>query len=66
MLKKNTNLLLHCSFIGLHLFYSKYNKLTELNNLQEMDEIVELSYNYYFIIKEQYNDFLKLKKSDRI
>lgn len=27
-----------------------------------MDEIVELSYNYYFIIKEQYNDFLKLKK----
>ena len=27
-----------------------------------MNEIVELSYNYYFIIKEQYNDFLKLKK----
>jgi hypothetical protein len=27
-----------------------------------VDEIVELSYNYYFIIKEQYNDFLKLKK----
>ena len=60
--KKNTNLLLHCSFISLHLFYNKYNKLPELNNLQEMDEIVELSYNYYFIINEQYNDFLKLKK----
>ena len=60
--KKNTNLLLHCSFIGLHLFYSNYNKIPELNNLQEVEEIVELSYNYYLIIKEQYNDCLKLKK----
>lgn len=64
--KKNTNLLLHCSFIGLHLFYSKYNKIPELNNLKEVDEIVELSYNYYLIIKEQYNDCLKLKKKKMI
>ena len=64
--KKNSNLLLHCSFIGLHFFYSKYNKLPELNNLHEVEEIVELSYNYYLIIKQQYNDYLKIKKKKTI
>ena len=64
--KKQSNLLLHCSFIGLHFFYTKYNRLPELNNLKEVDEIVELSYNYYYIIKEKYNDCLKLKRKKTI
>lgn len=64
--KKNANILLHCSFIGLHFFYNKYNKLPELNNLKEVEETVELSYNYYTIIKKQYNDCLKLKKKKTI
>ena len=66
-LKKNfTNILLHCAFVGLHLYYSINNKLPELNNLERINEIVELSHNYYLIIKEKYIDNLKIKKRKNI
>jgi ubiquitin-activating enzyme E1 len=60
--KKNSNVLLHCAFVGLHLYYNKYNRLPELNNLKQVEEIVELSKNYYKAIKKDYVEFLKIKK----
>jgi ubiquitin-activating enzyme E1 len=60
--KKSSNILLHCAFVGLHIYYSNYNKLPALNDLTQAKEIVELSKQYYFIIKEKYPDYLKLKK----
>ena len=60
--KKSSNILLHCTFIGLHFFFSKYFKLPELNNLKEIEEIVDFSSQYFNIIKEKHNDYLKIKK----
>jgi ubiquitin-activating enzyme E1 len=64
--KKSSNILLHCAFVGLHIYYSNYNKLPALNDLTQAKEIVELSKQYYFIIKEKYPDYLKLKKKNII
>jgi len=60
--KKKSNILLHCAFVGLHFYYSIYNKLPELNNLIQIEEIVELSNKYYLILKEKYKEYLKVKK----
>ena len=60
--KKKSNILLHCAFVGLHFYYSIYNKLPELNNLKQIEEIVELSNKYYLILKEKYIEYLKVKK----
>ena len=62
--KKKSNILLHCTYVGLHIYYSSYNILPELNDLEEVDKIVELSKNYYLILREKYIDYLKLKKID--
>ena len=43
--KKNSNILLHCSFVGLHKYYSFKGKLPELNNLEQVNEILELFRN---------------------
>ena len=64
--KKSSNILLHCAFVGLHIYYSNYNKLPALNDLAQAKEIIELSKQYYFIIKEKYPDYLKLKKKNII
>ena len=64
--KKYTNILLHCAFIGLHFYYSIYSKLPELNNLKEVEEIVNISKKYYLTIKEKYNDYLKIKRKNKI
>ena len=60
--KSKSNILLHCAFVGLHIYYSIYNFLPELNNLKQVKEIVELSKNYYFILKEKYNNYLSIKR----
>ena len=60
--KKKSNVLLHCAFVGLHFYYSIYNKLPELNNLTQVEEVVELSNKYYFILREKYIEYLKVKK----
>ena len=64
--KKKCNLLLHCAFIGLHIYYSINHKLPELNNLDHVNEIVELSHKYYLIIKSKNIDYLKIKKKNQI
>ena len=60
--KKSSNVLLHCAFVGLHFYYTIYNKLPELNNLKQVDEIIELSKKYYLIIKQKYIDYSLIKK----
>lgn len=60
--KKYFNILLHCSFVGLHKYYSFKNKLPELNNFEEINEIIELCYNYYLEIKKNNLDYLIIKK----
>ena len=64
--KKKSNILLHCAFVGLHFYYSINNKLPELNDLEQVNEIVELSHNYYLIIKQKNIDYLKIKKKKKI
>lgn len=59
--KKKSNVLLHCAFVGLHLYYSIYNELPELNNLEKVDKIINLSENYFRIIKEKYENQLKIR-----
>ena len=64
--KKYFNILLHCSFVGLHKYYSIKNKLPELNNFEEINEIIELCYNYYLEIKKNNLDYLIIKKKNKI
>ena len=45
--KKNVNQLLHCVFVGLHQYYTFNNKLPNLNDLKKVNEVVELSYQFY-------------------
>ena len=59
--KKKSNILLHCAFVGLHLYYNIYNNLPELNNLEQVEEIVKLSKSYYLVLKKQYTDYLTIK-----
>ena len=62
-LKKNkTNILLHCAFIGLHLYYLKYNELPELNNLEKTNELISLSEDYYKILKKEFENHLNIKE----
>lgn len=60
--KNKSNILLHCAFVGLHLYYSIYNELPELNNLEQIDKIIKFSGNYYKIIREQFENHLKIKE----
>lgn len=60
--KKKSNILLHCAFVGLHFYYSIYHQLPELNNLNQVEIVVELSKKYYLILREKYVDYLKIKK----
>ena len=64
--KKNSNILLHCSFVAIHHFFDLYEKLPDLNNLEEINIIKEFSYKYYLEIKEKYLDYLKIKKKNNI
>lgn len=59
--KKKSNILLHCAFVGLHLYYNIYNNLPELNNLEQVEEIVKLSKSYYLVLNKQYTDYLTIK-----
>lgn len=62
-LKKNkSNALLHCAFVGLHLYYRINNELPNLNDLKEVDKIIEFSENYYKILKSKYENHLKYKE----
>ena len=64
--KKNSNILLHCSFVGLHHYFNLYEKLPELNNLENVNTIIEFSYKYYLEIKEKYIEYLYNKKKHLI
>ena len=62
-LKKNkTNILLHCAFVSLHIYYTKYNTLPELNNFEQINELIKLSEDYYKIIKKEFESHLKIKE----
>ncbi len=61
--KAKSNILLHCAFVGLHIYYSSYGILPELNNLEQIKDIVELSKKYYLILSEKYEECLKIKQN---
>jgi ubiquitin-activating enzyme E1 len=48
--KFGRNELLHCGFLGVNKFFNKENRLPELNNEKEVDEVVKLA-------KELYEEF---------
>lgn len=62
MRKNKTNILLHCAFVALHLYYYNYGELPELNQLEKLDELIILSENYYTILRKQFEDHLKVKE----
>ena len=66
-LKKNkTNILLHCAFVSLHLYYLKYNSLPKLNNLEQLEEIINLSENYYKVLRKEFENHLKIKEKRKM
>jgi len=60
--KNKTNILLHCAFVALHLYYYNYGELPELNQLEKLDELIKLSENYYTILRKQFEAHLKVKE----
>lgn len=64
--KKNSNILLQCAFVGLHKYFGLKCVLPELNELEQVKEIVDLSYQYYLEIKEKNIELLKIKKKNKI
>ena len=64
--KKNSNILLHCAFIGIHHYYNLYQKLPELNDLKQVNLIMEFAYKFYLEIKEKHAKYLYIKKKKKI
>ena len=64
--KKKSNILLHCSFVGLHHYFNLYDKLPELNNLEDVSQVIEFSYKYYLEIKEKYTEYLYIKRKKEL
>ncbi len=65
-LKKNkSNILLHCSFVGLHFYYFNYGKLPELNNLEQLDELIKITKNYFTLLQKEFQTFLKFKEKKK-
>ena len=60
--KNKTNILLHCAFVALHLYYYNHGELPELNQLEKLDELIILSKNYYTILRKQFEAHLKVKE----
>ena len=66
-LKKNkTNILLHCAFVALHMYYLNNNSLPELNNLDQVEKLINLSENYYKVLKQEFEKYLKVKEKRKI
>ena len=60
--KLNENDLLHCGIVALHHYKDKYNKLPELNNLEEAKEVLNLAKKYYEESINKNLDWIKNKK----
>ena len=66
-LKKNkNNILLHCAFVSLHIYYLKYNSLPELNNFEQVEEIIKLSEDYYKVLRQEFEKYLKIKEKRKV
>lgn len=60
--KKGNNQLLHCGIIALHQFYSKYQKLPEINDIEEGKEIIKITKDIFNLcLKNNINGLKKLK-----
>ena len=64
--KIKSNVLLHCAFVGLHFYYCMNNKLPELNDLKQVEEVIDLCHKYYLVIKEKNSNYLKIKRKNKI
>jgi hypothetical protein len=42
------------------------NKLPELNDLKQVEEVIDLCYKYYLVIKEKNANYLKIKRKNKI
>lgn len=60
--KKNANQLLHCAFVGLHQYYTLNNKLPNLNDLEKVNEVIDLSYKFYEKISKANLQWIKAMK----
>ena len=60
-MKKNLIFYFIVLFLGLDLYYS-LNELPELNDLEKVDKIIKLSENYFKIIKEKYESYLRINQ----
>ena len=63
--KKGNNQLLHCGIIALHQFYSKYQKLPEINDIEEGKEIIKITKDIFNLcLKNKYKWIEKVKSFD--
>ena len=60
--KIKSNVLLHCAYVDLHFYYCMNNKLPELNDLKQVEEVIDLWYKFYLVIKEKNANYLKIKE----
>lgn len=63
--KKDRNCQLHCFFLSIQKFFDNYQKLPDINDENQAEEIVNFSKEYYNLFKEKNNKlFLKSKSLD--
>ena len=63
--KKGNNQLLHCGIIALHQFYSKYQKLPNINDMDEGKEIIKIAKDIYNLcLENKYKWIEKIKLFD--
>ena len=60
--KKNRNCLLHCYILAIQKYFDKYQKLPNINDETQADEIVKLSKEFYISFKNNGNDLFKKSK----
>jgi ubiquitin-activating enzyme E1 len=64
--KKNVNQLLHLAFVGLHQYYTFNNKLPDLNDLKNVNEVIELSHKFYEKSVNSNFQWIKVMKKRKI
>ena len=64
--KNYNNILLHCAFLGLHNFYDNHKEVPELTNSKQIEEAIDLSFQYYTELKNKNIENVRVGKKKKI
>ena len=64
--KNYNNILLHCAFLGLHNFYDNHKEVPELTNSKQIEEAIDLSFQYYTELKNKNIENVRVGKKNKI